>query len=115
MMRPYSRITMVLKPTQRMVASGISADTLGVRAFTSSSIAASMLDQSHEDLFQSIDLVAHAQHVDTEPRELREQLIEVLLFGDFDFQGVGIDQPHHEVGNHRHRADGVTRIEYEGF
>src|ERR1019366_10246240 len=53
-MRPYSRITIVFKPTQRTLASGRVAEMLGTL-----DIAAPIHDHTHEDLLEAIYLVAH--------------------------------------------------------
>ena len=112
MMRPYSRMTMVLKPIQRTTfrltaAAGarsatafIAAPTLDRRPRRSRVRAsarrrfrgASALDQAHEDLLEPVHLVAHGEHLDAECREAREDVVQVLLLGDLDLEGVIVDQ-----------------------
>ena len=115
MMRPYSRMTMVLKPTQRIDGSrliarpprraccAVDALTSGLRARDRGSTAApggrarrrvprhavaARFDEPHEDLFEPVHLVAHAEHFDAERRQAREDLVEVLLLRHFDLERV---------------------------
>src|SRR5664279_3653298 len=67
MMRPYSRMMMVLKPTHRCAASDSSMRT------------APVLDQAHEHFLEPVHLVAHGKHLDALRGELGEQLILSLI------------------------------------
>src|SRR5580698_9216540 len=112
-MRPYSRITMVRKPIQRIVAREKFAEALD--AALDSSMIASILDQLHEHLLEPIDLVAHALHFDAERREAFEQLIERLLFRDVDLERVLIDAPQQITGERRRCLERCASVEYEGL
>src|ERR1035441_2361220 len=109
-MRPYSRITIVFKPTQRTLASGRFAEMLGTL-----DIAAPILDHTHEDLLEAIDLVAHAQDRYTQARELLEQLIEILLLGYIGLERIFIDAAHGEVRDRRRLENRAARVEHESL
>src|SRR6185312_7039008 len=126
-MREYSRMTMVRKPIQLMRASETSPCAARLPVPSRSpcwarppcsiglSTVASILDQAHEDLLEPVDLVAHAQHVDAERRQTREQLIEILLLRDIRFEGVLVDMAQHEAGHHRHLVERLAAVEHEGL
>src|ERR1019366_4293264 len=109
-MRPYSRITIVFKPTQRTLASGRFGEMLGAL-----DIAAPILDHTHEDLLEAIDLVAHAQDRYTQARELLEQLIEILLLGYIGLERIFIDAAHGEVRDRRRLENRAARVEHESL
>src|SRR5450631_1127793 len=113
-MRPYSRITMVWNPIQRIAARDAGAAG-GAGSVAASDMAPPVLDQPHEDLLQPIDLVAHAQHLDALQRQLREQLVQVLLLGNIGLERVVIDPSQHETCHARRRQHCVPGIEHEGL
>src|SRR5579863_4676420 len=97
MMRPYSRITMVRKPLQRMLARDCSAEAIVLL----SSTVPPVHDQAHEDLLEPIDLVAHAHDIDTERAQTGEELVEILILGDIGFQSMFIDASYRDAGYER--------------
>src|SRR6516225_5964099 len=128
MMRPYSRMTMVLKPIQRTTLRRIGG---GAAASTTLLIAAhprsrrwqrrarrlvrraATLHELHEDLLQAVDLVAHAEHLDAECREPREDLVEVLLLRHLDLEGVIVDERDVVALERRWRRERVPQVEDE--
>src|SRR6202158_2125412 len=113
-MRPYSRMTMVCKPIQRIEAMEALAGALAGTALLSS-MGPPVLHQPHEDLLESIHLVAHAQHLDAAQRELRKQLIEILLLRDVGLERVVVDSPQDETGHARRREQRIAGIEHEAL
>src|SRR5271169_4813452 len=77
-MRPYSRITIVRQPTQRIVLIGVSPAATGAG---SSAISVSAVDQAHEDFLKTVDLVAHRYDFDAGGGQLREQIVQRLFLG----------------------------------
>src|SRR6266566_4376335 len=134
MMRPYSRMTMVWKPIQRTtlrLTAGAAAPAtalIGRQAgrgrgsrlrrcrFAVRALARrpAPLDQLHEDLLQAVHLVAHAEHVDAERREPREDVVEALLGGNLDLEGVIVDQGRDVTVEPRGDAERVAQVQHEG-
>src|ERR1700680_1504547 len=113
-MRPYSRMTMVWKPIQRIEAMEAVAGAVAGAALVSS-IGPPVLDQAHEYLLEAIHLVAHAQHLDAERRESRKQFIEILLFGDVGLERMLVDPPQDETRHARRRQHRIAGLQHEGL
>src|SRR5258708_4538026 len=117
-MRPYSRMTMVLKPVQRAAPSESTAPAATAPVpgdALSSATLAPALDQLHEHLFQAIDLVAHRHHLDAGARKLREQAVEPLLARDRGLEGGVVDLRDWVAHDARRRRQRRTHIQHEGF
>src|SRR5260221_8299638 len=117
-MRPYSRITMVLKPVQRAAPSESTAPAATAPApgdALSSSTLAPALDQLHEHLFQAVDLVAHRHHFDAGARELREQAVEPLLAGYTGLEGRVVDLRDLVTHDPRRRRQRRAHVQHEGL
>src|SRR5579862_3431554 len=123
-MRPNSRMTMVQKPIQRIDARDASEVGTGKRLSSMSASGSSargarfgcaVLHQAHEDLLEPVDLVAHAEDFDAEPRQLRKQVVQALLLRQLHLDRVVIDRTRDDAWQHWRPADRLTRVQHEGF
>ncbi len=69
----------------------------------------------HEQLFQSVGLVAHAQYLDVPGREIGEQLVDTGVPGDVRFQGGVIHPTQDMARNVRQAGQRSRQVQYEGF
>src|SRR5258705_13894718 len=121
MIRPNSRIRMVSKPVRFCWKREATGRCPGV-PFTTLVATGSLprgrrlalaFDDAHEELFEAVDLVAHAEHFDALLRQSREHVVQVLLAILLDLEGVIVRELDEVAGQRRRRAGGVAQIQDE--
>ena len=73
------------------------------------------LDQPHEQLFQTIDLVAHGQHADALRGQACEDFVEALFLGNLDLERVLVDELELIARHLRHGGDRLAQVQHESL
>src|SRR6266850_4467990 len=112
--RPNSRIRMVSKPVRFCWKRDAAAGLPGTPFMTLVAIGclprgrrlALAFDDAHEELFEAVDLVAHAEHFDALLRQAREHVVQVLLAIHLDLEGVIVRELDEVTGQRWRRGRG---------